>query len=83
VPLPDMLLHFAKRIAIPTLVVWGMADSALLPIQLEGLDEVVDDLAIVRLPGVSHFAPWEAPDAVAAALAPFLAGEPAATARPA
>jgi pimeloyl-ACP methyl ester carboxylesterase len=83
VPLPDMLLHFAKRIAIPTLVVWGMADSALLPIQLDGLDEVVDDLRIVRLPGVSHFAPWEAPDAVAAALAPFLAGEPAATARPA
>jgi pimeloyl-ACP methyl ester carboxylesterase len=59
-----------------------MADSALLPIQLEGLDEVVDELTIVRLPGVSHFAPWEAPDEVAAALAPFLAGELAATARP-
>jgi pimeloyl-ACP methyl ester carboxylesterase len=80
VPLPDMLLHFAKRITVPTLVVWGMADSALLPIQLEGLDDVIDDVAVVRLPGVSHFAPWEAPDEVAAALAPFLAGEAAATA---
>ena len=80
VPLPDMLLHFAKRITIPTLVVWGMADSALLPAQLDGLDKVVDNLTIVRLPGVSHFAPWEAPEQVAAALAPFLAGVPAATA---
>ena len=80
VPLPDMLLHFARRIAIPTLVVWGMADSALLPVQLDGLDEVIDDVTIVRLPGVSHFAPWEAPKQVAAALAPFLAGEAAATA---
>jgi pimeloyl-ACP methyl ester carboxylesterase len=82
VPLPDALLKLVKDIHIPTLVVWGMADSALLPIQLEGLDEVVDELTIVRLPGVSHFAPWEAPDEVAAALAPFLAGELAATARP-
>jgi pimeloyl-ACP methyl ester carboxylesterase len=80
VPLPNALLKLASDIHIPTLVVWGMADSALLPIQLEGLSDVVDELTIVRLPGVSHFAPWEAPDQVAAALAPFLAGERAATA---
>jgi pimeloyl-ACP methyl ester carboxylesterase len=80
VPLPDALLKLATDIRIPTLVVWGMADSALLPIQLDGLGEVVDDLTVVRLPGVGHFAPWAAANDVAAALAPFLAGEPASTA---
>jgi len=82
VPLPDFLLRAFPSIRIPTLVIWGMEDKALLPIQLEGLDNVVDDLAIVRLPDVGHFAPWEAPDAVASALRPFLAGEAAATASP-
>ena len=80
VPLPDALLRFAKDIHIPTLVVWGMRDKALLPIQLEGLEQVVDDLEIVRLPDTGHFAPWEASDEVAGALAPFLAGEAVATA---
>ena len=75
--------HFASInpvVKAPTLVVWGMLDKALLPIQLEGLNELIDDLTVVRLPDVGHFAPWEAPDAVADALRPFLAGEAAATA---
>ena len=80
VPVPDWLLKQARKIAIPVLVVWGMRDPALLPVQLEGLDLLIDDLAIVRLPEAGHFAPWEAPDAVAGALAPFLAGEAVATA---
>ncbi|WP_308515565.1 alpha/beta hydrolase [Sphingomonas flavescens] len=79
-PLPDFLLRAFPSIKIPTLVVWGMLDKALLPIQLEGLNELIDDLTVVRLPDVGHFAPWEAPDAVADALRPFLAGEAAATA---
>ena len=73
VPLPDLLLRLVTTIRIPTLVVWGMRDKALLPVQLDGLDELVDDLAIVRLPERGHFAPWEAPDEVAAALGDFLA----------
>jgi pimeloyl-ACP methyl ester carboxylesterase len=82
VPLPDALLRLSKRIAIPTLVVWGMRDKALLPVQLEGLSEVVADIEILRIADAGHFAPWEAPDEVAAALAPFLAGEAMATAAP-
>jgi pimeloyl-ACP methyl ester carboxylesterase len=50
-----------------------MRDKALLPIQLDGLDELVDDLTVVRLPDAGHFAPWEAGEAVAGALEPFLA----------
>jgi pimeloyl-ACP methyl ester carboxylesterase len=77
---PDALLRAFPSVKVPTLVVWGMKDPALLPIQLDGLDELVDDLAIARLPGAGHFAPWEAGPEVAAVLEPFLAGEHPASA---
>jgi pimeloyl-ACP methyl ester carboxylesterase len=73
IPVPDLLLRAFPSVKVPTCVVWGMKDAALLPIQLEGLETLVEDLTVVRLPGVGHFAPWEAPDEVAAALRPFLA----------
>jgi pimeloyl-ACP methyl ester carboxylesterase len=74
VPLPDALLGAFPKVRVPTLVIWGTRDQALLPVQLEGLDRLVDDLRIVRIPDAGHFAPWEAPHAVAEALVPFLAG---------
>lgn len=80
VPVPDWVLGTFPKVRIPTLIVWGMRDPALLPLQLDGLDRLVDDLTIVRLPDAGHFAPWEAPEAVARALEPFLAGDGAATA---
>jgi len=80
VPLPDWLLRAFPNVKIATLVVWGLKDPALLPLQLEGLDELVDDLTIVRLPDIGHFAPWEASEEVAKSLKPFLAGQGAATA---
>lgn len=73
VPLPDWLLRAFPKIKVPTLVIWGMKDPALLPLQLEGLDQLVDDLRIVKLPEAGHFAPWEAGELVAAALRDFLA----------
>ena len=80
VPLPDWLLRAFPRVKVPTLVVWGMTDAALLPLQLDGLETLVDDLSVVRLPHAGHFAPWEAGDEVAATLAPFLRGQAAASA---
>ena len=79
-PLPDFLLRPFPQVKVPTLVVWGMKDPALLPLQLDGLDAMVEDLQVVRIPHAGHFAPWEAPDDVAAALAPFLAAYAGATA---
>lgn len=72
VPVPDWVLRLAPKIAVPIRVVWGLEDKALLPIQLEGIGEVGDDVEVFPLKGVGHFAPWEAPDQVAAALFPFL-----------
>ena len=80
VPLPEWLLKAFPRVAIPTLVIWAMKDSALLPLQLDGLDTLVENLSVVRLPDAGHFAPWEAGEEVAAALLPFLARQAAATA---
>ncbi len=80
VPLPDLLLRAFPSVKVPTLVIWGMKDGALLPIQLEGLDKMVDDLTIVRLPEAGHFAPWEAGLAVADAIGPFLAAHAEASA---
>ena len=73
VPLPDLLLRAFPMVKVPTLVIWGMKDKALLPMQLEGLENLVEDLTVVRLPNAGHFAPWEAGEDVAAALEPFLA----------
>ncbi len=80
VPLPDWLLRAFPKVTVPTLVIWGMKDPALLPLQLDGLDSLVDDLQVARIAGAGHFAPWEAPGEVAAALAPFLAEHAGATA---
>ena len=79
-PLPDFLLRAFPTVKVPSLVIWGMRDSALLPLQLDGLETLVDDLTIVRLPEAGHFVPWEAGKAVADALKPFLAAGAAATA---
>ena len=48
--------------------------------ELDGLDELVDDLSVMRIPQAGHFAPWEAPDEVAGALQPFLAADVKASA---
>ena len=74
VPLPDFLLKAFPKVRVPTLVVWGMKDKALLPLQLDGLDALVEQLTVVRVPDAGHFVPWEKPQAVADALRPFLEG---------
>ncbi len=69
--IPEWVDHVPK-INIPVRIVWGLDDKALLPVQLVGIGEVGADVALFPLPDVGHFAPWQAPDAVAAALLPFL-----------
>lgn len=56
---------------MPVLVIWGMGDTALLPVQLEGLDQLVPDLKIVEV-DAGHFVPWENPAAVNATIRDWL-----------
>jgi pimeloyl-ACP methyl ester carboxylesterase len=50
-----------------------MKDPALLPCQLEGIEEHVPGVAVVRIPEAGHFSPWEAPEAVTKAMREWLA----------
>jgi pimeloyl-ACP methyl ester carboxylesterase len=59
-------------LAIPTLVIWAMDDVALPPCNLEGLEAVVSNLSLVKVPDFGHFVTWQAPDAVNAAMEGFL-----------
>ncbi len=57
---------------MPVLVIWGMGDKALLPVQLEGLDALASDLTVVKV-DAGHFVPWEKPEAVTEAIRDWLA----------
>ena len=70
--MPSWVERGLPRIKVPVRVIWGLEDKALLPIQLQGIGEVGDEVELFPLKGVGHFAPWEAPQQVAAALRPFL-----------
>jgi pimeloyl-ACP methyl ester carboxylesterase len=60
-------------VAVPTLVLWGLDDTALLPGNVVGLDAYVPDLQVQELPGVSHWVVHEAPATVIAAIESFAA----------
>lgn len=57
---------------VPTLVVWGLGDTALPETLLDGLGDFVPDLRIERVPGATHWIVHEQPQQVAALLAQFL-----------
>ncbi len=58
---------------VPTLVIWGLGDKALLPVQLGGLHALIEDLRLVTVADAGHFVPWEQPGAVVAAIRDFMA----------
>lgn len=62
--LPESLL----RIEVPTHVIWGEQDHALLPALLDGLEQWVPDLRIHRIPHASHWLVHEAPQEIEALL---------------
>jgi pimeloyl-ACP methyl ester carboxylesterase len=65
--------HTIKRVIDrPTLVLWGMDDAVLPPENLEGIDERVEKLEIVRIPNCSHWVTHDAPDVVNRELLRFL-----------
>jgi len=57
---------------VPTLVVWGLGDTALPEALLDGLEDFVPDLRIERVPGATHWIVHEQPQRVAALIGDFL-----------
>ena len=59
-------------VAMPTLVLWGMDDPALLPGLLDGLPGWVPQLQLQQIAGASHWLVHEQPELVRQRLADFL-----------
>ena len=62
----------ALTVKVPTLVIWGEKDTALLTQNLDGLDQFVPKLTIQRIPDGSHWVIHEKRDEVNAAIREFL-----------
>lgn len=62
----------APIIQTPTLAIWGERDTALLTGNLEGLDALVSDLTIHRIPDGTHWVIHEHPDEVNRTIHDFL-----------
>jgi len=59
-------------VKVPTMVLWGEKDHALVPENLDGLDEFIPDLDLVRLPEVTHWVTHEEPERVNTEIIRFL-----------
>ena len=59
-------------VRVPTLVLWGEKDRALLPSMLEGIEEVVPGVKVVRVPDATHWVMDEKPDLVNAEIRKFI-----------
>ena len=70
------LIASPPRIETPTLLLWGEEDVALGRELTFGTDELVEDLTLRYLPGVSHWVQQEAPETVNAMLGAWLDGLP-------
>ena len=54
----------SQQVRVPTLVIWGLNDAALLPTLTRGLNEWIPNLRVELVPGAGHWVPYERPDEV-------------------
>jgi pimeloyl-ACP methyl ester carboxylesterase len=54
----------SQTVSVPTLVIWGENDAALLPTLTRGLSEWVPRLRVEIVPGAGHWVPYERPEVV-------------------
>ncbi len=66
------LPHEMLTIDVPTLVVWGLGDTALPPELIDGLDAYIPRLTLQRVPDATHWIVHEQPALVTDALQRFL-----------
>ncbi len=66
----------SMMIRVPTLVIWGEKDQALLTGNLKGLEQVVPQLTVKRIPDGTHWVVHEKPELVNRTIRDFLATTP-------
>ncbi|MDA8138753.1 MAG: alpha/beta hydrolase [Desulfobacteraceae bacterium] len=60
------------EVKVPTLVLWGELDEALLPGNLDGLEEFVNDLTVRRMADGTHWVIHEQPELINARIRAFI-----------
>jgi pimeloyl-ACP methyl ester carboxylesterase len=71
-----------RRLAVPTLMIWGENDVALGKELTYGTEDLVEDLTVRYLPGVSHWVQQQAPYTVSEMLTAWLTGRDVPQAAP-
>ena len=71
-PTPQWIASEEFAINVPTIVLWGMQDAALLPVLLEGLEAYVPDLTVNRFYAAGHNIIHEIPNELATTIGDFL-----------
>jgi epoxide hydrolase 4 len=72
VPEEYMTKITSQTVEVPTLVIWGEKDRALLPTLTRGLSEWVPQLRVEIVKGAGHWVPYERPDVVNALIREFV-----------
>jgi epoxide hydrolase 4 len=62
----------SQTVSVPTLVIWGENDPALLPTLTRGLSEWVPRLRVEIVPGAGHWVPYERPEVVNSLIREFV-----------
>ena len=74
-PLPETELPLdiaSLTVRVPTLVIWGERDTALIAANLDGLEEFVPDLTVRRVPDANHWVVHQKPDLVNSYIREFI-----------
>ena len=61
----EIMAGFSPTVTVPTVVMWGLDDSAVLASNAEGLDLYVEDLEVETFPGVDHWIEHRIPEEIA------------------
>jgi pimeloyl-ACP methyl ester carboxylesterase len=59
---------FARRVRVPTLIIWGLQDRSKPPGELEAVQALIPGSEVVRVANAGHYVHEEQPEVVAAAL---------------
>jgi epoxide hydrolase 4 len=62
----------SQMVTVPTLVIWGENDAALLPSLTRGLSEWVPELRVEIIPGAGHWVPYEKPERINSLIREFV-----------
>jgi pimeloyl-ACP methyl ester carboxylesterase len=74
-PATDVYDDEALKVRVPTLVIWGMQDTSLLPGCVDGLERWVANVEVRRVPDATHWIVYEKPQLVSETIREWLATE--------